>query len=280
MTKGDRVKHTLAPDWGIGRVLEPPRDGKVKIFFATAGIKLLAVSAPLAIVQGADALNVALDNLPDDTSRLKVHKTLAELKEQFLRRFPGGFQGDSYQATERDYKEEAHKLATKLFSPSRVKRGTSSNSSAEICEDAMRLVQATNLIFPNEKMSFRDGLRSTEAKAEFAKQLCDLLSDEGLSETRFVNFCRVLEEIGASKWTVATYFLFIFAPQDHMFMKPLVTIRAAEICAFELNYSPQPNWLTYSKLLIFAKYLKEELKELKPRDMIDVQSFIWCTGER
>jgi hypothetical protein len=143
----------------------------------------------------------------------------------------------------------------------------------------MRLVQATNLIFPNEKMSFRDGLRSTEAKAEFAKRLCDLLSGDGVPEIRFANFCRVLEEIGASKWTVATYFLFIFAPQDHMFMKPLVTIRAAEICAFELNYKPQPNWITYSKLLIFAKYLKEELKELKPRDMIDVQSFIWCTGE-
>lgn len=44
MTTGDRVKHRSAPDWGIGQVLEPPSGGKVKIFFAKAGVKLLALS--------------------------------------------------------------------------------------------------------------------------------------------------------------------------------------------------------------------------------------------
>ncbi|AJY68388.1 hypothetical protein RW64_01645 [Geobacter sulfurreducens] len=38
------------------------------------------------------------------------------------------------------------------------------------------------------------------------------------------------------------------------------------------------NWLTYSCLLDFAKYLRNELiaMDMNPRDMIDVQSFMWC----
>jgi hypothetical protein len=105
------------------------------------------------------------------------------------------------------------------------------------------------------------------------------LFDESALEGRFADFWRTLEEMDADKWTVATYFPFIFAPKEYMFMKPQVTTRAAEICAFELNYAPKPNWLTYEKLLVFARYLKDELDDLRPRDMIDVQSFIWCTGE-
>ncbi len=61
-------------------------------------------------------------------------------------------------------------------------------------------------------------------------------------------------------------------------MKPQVTKQAAERFAFELRYSPEPNWETYSRLLALGTLLMDELKDLKPRDFIDVQSFIWCIG--
>ncbi len=64
-----------------------------------------------------------------------------------------------------------------------------------------------------------------------------------------------------------------------MFLKPLVTKLAANICEFELNYKPRLNWLTYQKLLDLAKLLIAELSDLGARDMIDVQTFIWCTLE-
>jgi hypothetical protein len=279
MTTGDRVKHRSAPDWGIGQVLGPPGGGKVKIFFAKVGVKLLTLSASLATVQGEEASDPTLDNLALDPERLKSYKTLVELKKRFLGQFPGGFRGSSYQVTERDYKVEAHQLATTLFTRSGFERSIASNNHAEICENAKRAVQATNLVFPNEKIKFRDGLKSERARVRFAQSLYDLLFDERSLEPRFANFCQALEEMDADKWTLATYFLFIFKPEEYMFMKPLVTIRAAEICAFELNYNPQPNWFTYRKLLMFAQHLKNELRDLEPRDMIDVQSFIWCTGE-
>ncbi|MCK4594459.1 hypothetical protein KAU45_08145, partial [bacterium] len=66
------------------------------------------------------------------------------------------------------------------------------------------------------------------------------------------------------------------------FLKPPVSKNAAEACAYELNYRPQPNWNTYRAYLDFGHYLMGELskigKHLIPRDMIDVQSFIWVSA--
>jgi len=86
----------------------------------------------------------------------------------------------------------------------------------------------------------------------------------------------LLEQLGAAKWTTMTYFLFFAHPDKYMFVKPTITKHAFELSAFEINYKPELNWLTYKTVLDFSKYLAEHLEDLKPRDMIDVQSFMWC----
>src|SRR5690242_9331053 len=117
MNKDDRVKHLSAPDWGIGRVLEPESHGKIKIFFAKVGLKVLIATAPLSRVTGPDARDPALDNLLISPKGLDSYRTLSELKNSFLKQFPDGFHGGSYQDTERDYKVDAHRVATKLLAP-------------------------------------------------------------------------------------------------------------------------------------------------------------------
>jgi hypothetical protein len=113
----------------------------------------------------------------------------------------------------------------------------------------------------------------------FAEKLFNLLYVEGNLERHFVEFANVLVEINADKWTTATYFQFIMYPSEFMFMKPSVTIDAAEMCAFELNYKSELNWLTYNSLMRFSRYLNTELKDLNPKDMIDIQTFIWCIAQ-
>ena len=71
-------------------------------------------------------------------------------------------------------------------------------------------------------------------------------------------------------------FLFIHHPKKYMFVKPTITKKAAELCGWNIHYHPKPNWRTYKSILDLSKYLFTELSELKPRDMIDVQSFLWC----
>jgi hypothetical protein len=78
----------------------------------------------------------------------------------------------------------------------------------EICVRALKLVNATNLTFPNEKMALKDGLAEPKAKAMFAQALDELLHGQGAIKDRFSSFTNVLAEIGADKWTTASYFLF------------------------------------------------------------------------
>ncbi len=227
------------------------------------------------------AINPVLDNLKiASPQRESSYKTLSALKEQFLDQFPGGFHGREYQFAERNYKVEAHELAKKLLRRTHFEKALASKRFDELFENTRKVMQATNLVFPNEKMNFTDGLRKLPFQEEFCTTLYDLLFDEGDLKRRFLSFCRVLDEIGSAKWTVATYFPFIMYPGEHMFIKPIVTSRAAEVCAFELNYKPQLNWLTYEKLLLFSQYLRKELSDLKPRDMIDVSIIHMVHGRR
>jgi len=150
----------------------------------------------------------------------------------------------------------------------------------EVCRRALSAVNATNLIFPNEKMSLKDGLRDPDNKKQFARTLVDLLHGDPPFETRFNGYIGALEKLGASKWTTATYFPFLAYPQEHMFLKPEVTQQAATACDFELKYRSEPNFATYAALLEFCLALGTVITDLAPRDMIDLQSFIWCIGSK
>jgi hypothetical protein len=77
---------------------------------------------------------------------------------------------------------------------------------------------------------------------------------------------------------VVTVFPFIAAHKSHIFLKPNTTKRAALAYGFDFKYASTPSWAVYSSLLAFAAKIAEDQRELFPRDMIDIQSFIWVIG--
>lgn len=281
LRKNDRVKHGSKPEWGLGQVLEDSADGKVRVFFTGAGERNLVLKhAPLVRVSGDEAKHLGLDNLKTISSgKRKSYKSLQLLKEKFCAQFPGGFVGAAYAQAERNYKVSAHELMRELLNKGSFSELLLSGDHIEICRRALKVLDKANLVFPNEKMALKDGLKSQEAQTLFSKTLFSLIHEEGKLEQCFTAFANCLLDIGAAKWTIATYYLFIADPQTQMFLKPTVTQEAADVCAFELNYRPELNWLTYKSVLEFSKYLMKELADLKPKDMIDVQSFIWCIAQ-
>lgn len=58
----------------------------------------------------------------------------------------------------------------------------------------------------------------------------------------------------------------------------MVTGTAAREYGFDFQYESRPNWQTYANLLEFADTARRDLRDLAPRDMIDIQSFIWIQG--
>jgi hypothetical protein len=77
---------------------------------------------------------------------------------------------------------------------------------------------------------------------------------------------------------LATLFGFIAAPEEHFFFKPNVTRLAARAYGVDLPYVSHPNAESYRQVLDFAALAWSDLADLRPRDMIDIQSFLWVQG--
>jgi hypothetical protein len=132
-------------------------------------------------------------------------------------------------------------------------------------------------------MALRDALKSAAGARAFATGLYDFLHGSGNDETRFVAWCETVAALPRKQtrvltWPLVTVFGFIAQPDKHVFLKPVVTKTAAREYGFDFQYQSKPNWDTYARLLDFAATIRQDLRDLKPRDMIDLQSFIWVQG--
>jgi hypothetical protein len=132
-------------------------------------------------------------------------------------------------------------------------------------------------------MALRDAVKSAAGARKFATALFDFLHGSEPLDHRFSNWCAAVSELPRRQtpvltWPVVTVFGFIAQPRLHFFLKPFVTRKAAERYGFAFEYESRPQWSTYSRVLAFAKAVRTDLRDLRPRDMIDIQSFLWVQG--
>lgn len=281
LTVGDRVLHPTRPEWGLGQVLDVD-SSKAGVFFVEAGRKVVSLRHVSFAVLDPRPKDPLLDRIDATDASMSQYRSIRQSVKGFLNAYEGGFYGDHYLRTERDYKVAAHELARTILGRAELEPLRAGGAFADICHRAMQVVNKTNLIFPNEKMALKDGLKPAGRQRAFALALDALLHGEGKLPSRFDGFAAVLEDMGAGKWTVATYFPFLLFPNEHQFIKPTYTQNAATICAFDIDYAPRLGWSTYERMLCFSDYLKSELAalKLKPRDNIDVQSFMWAISQK
>ena len=154
---------------------------------------------------------------------------------------------------------------------------------ADIAAKAVAIEARTNLLFSFEKMAIRDAVKAQSGARAFSEGLFEFLHGTSDMETRFKQWCDVVRTLPRRQtrvltWPVATVFGFIAQPKMHLFLKPMVTRRAADRYGYEFEYYSQPRWQTYKSLLAFARTVSRDLREMRPRDMIDIQSFLWVQG--
>ena len=102
-------------------------------------------------------------------------------------------------------------------------------------------------------------------------------------EARFASWVATLENLPRRQtrvltWPLATVFGFIAQPKEHFFFKPTVTREALQRCSLPFGYASRPSWPVYKALLDAVRKLRREIAGLRPRDMIDMQSFLWVQG--
>jgi hypothetical protein len=204
-------------------------------------------------------------------------------RRKFLRVFPDGYQDETYVDWERGYKWSAHERWMQELEPGEFRRLLAEEEYDEIARRAVTIESRTNLLFSFEKMALRDAVRPMEGARSFAKGLFDFLHGRASDAHRFERWCEVVDALPRRQtrvltWPVLTVFGFIAQPDRHIFLKPNVTRRAAKEYEYDFRYRSRPTWNTYQSLLDFAQQVRRDTADLEPRDMIDLQSFIWVQG--
>lgn len=212
-----------------------------------------------------------------------LDKRALKCRRKFLRFFPAGFADETYIDWERGYKWSAYeRWCAELRRPA-LRSLVDSGDFETIAKRAVAIESRTNLLFSFEKMALRDAVRSKEGARAFGEGLHEFLHGRATDRARFESWIEVLAALPRRQtrvltWPLTTVFGFIAQPEKHIFLKPMVTRRAAKEYGFDFDYRSRPNWETYVSLLEFAEVVREDQTDLCPRDYIDLQSFLWVQG--
>jgi hypothetical protein len=207
----------------------------------------------------------------------------ARCRRKFLKFFPDGYRDETYIDWERDYKWAAHERWEQVLSHADFKRMLRAGEHAEIARRAVTIESRTNLLFSFEKMALRDAVKSPAGAEAFAEGLYAFLHGADDDKQSFERWVEAVAELPRRQtrvltWPLVTVFGFIAQPKKHIFLKPNVTRLAAKAYEFDFVYRSRPNWETYTSLLKFAEQVRRDTIDLGPRDMIDLQGFIWVQG--
>ena len=211
------------------------------------------------------------------------NRQIARARRKFLHAFPGGFRDETYLDWERDYKWQAHLRWQENLSEANFRRLIDSRQFEVVARLASSIESRTNLLFSFEKMALRDAVRSAAGAQAFSSALFEFLHGPGPDEIRFASWVAALDRLPRRQtrvltWPLATVFGFIAQPKAHFFFKPTVTREALRRSGIPLQYSSRPNWPLYKNLLDSVAQVRREIAAMRPRDMIDMQSFLWVQG--
>jgi len=209
---------------------------------------------------------------------------LRAAKRRFREIFPRAFADPTYLEWEREYKWEAH-----VAWQHALDRGTWAQllSAGEHREIGARIARwygrsHLNMLALYEWMALREALEDRRGAPLLARGLYDLVHGTGAFGDRLEAFTTALDAVPQrqtrlAKWPVVTLIPFIAQPRRHVIVKPNLMKRAAERLGFPLDYASRPNAATYGAVLRAVAWLWRELAPWHPRDLIDIQGFIWVT---
>ena len=193
-------------------------------------------------------------------------------RSRFLKFFPNGFHSAGYASQERDYKLAAK---AKLDETAPLDKATDGEGFGEA---VLAVFRATNMLSPFEKTRLQDVLRGPHAD-EFVQAAARFTLDG--SENNLFAMGQALKPYDSTKWTVVTYLPYLWRPDTHMFLKPEATKDFATRVGhrFSSEYEACLYLPVYESLLDLVIRTEKELADMRPRDRIDIQSFIWVVGD-
>lgn len=204
---------------------------------------------------------------------------------RFREIFPRGFRDKRYLEWERGYKWSAHVAWQKELDRSTWQQMLEAGAYREIARRIARLYSRSklNMLALYEWMALREALDDARGARMLARGLFDMIHGHGDLGRRLDDFTAVLDgapqrQTRLAKWPVATLFPFIAQPRRYLILKPNLMKRASSRLGFPLDYRSRPNGITYGHLMSGVARLWRQLEAWRPRDLIDIQGFLWVTS--
>lgn len=189
----------------------------------------------------------------------------------FQSHFPNGFQAQKYLEQERDYKLRAKTKLDDTLPLDQIDTCLNPGQTAASVFSKTNLLAANEMIKLGPALKSKDGDAIVRAIASFTREP----NQKILSELE-----KLLKPHECAKWTVITYLPYLWRPHDHMYLKPTVTRDYASRVGHYYHdvYEPSLKIKVYKALQDLTIKTTEKVKNLNPRDNIDIQSFIWVVG--
>ncbi|MCC2601608.1 hypothetical protein [Sphingopyxis yananensis] len=193
-------------------------------------------------------------------------------RSRFRQFFPDGFRSPAFEEAERNYKLKAK---AKLDDTAPLERAL---TGSDLGEAVLSVYRGTNLLSPFEKTRLEPLLRGPDADV-FVQAAARFTIGE--IDAALATMAGLLGKHDVAKWTAVTYLPFLWRPEDHMFLKPMVTQEFAERVGhpFVHDYSPALDPAVYASLRDLMAQTAREVADLDPRDNIDLQSLVWIVAE-
>lgn len=270
--------------------------------------KLLAVRETLEQEYADEALDfyehplVERWNPTDKIEKVSLDKeALEKLKAAFLRRYPGfeDFENPSsgFHEEERDYKDELTEEFGRRFSQAPEFDELDSRLVARIVEDVQELLKRSlsTIGRPQNLLNWRyfDFLKhlTPEEKAVFSRAFLDLLFGKDSAAERLGRFNReiwpLLERTDSATPALTrsfpTLFLMLQNPEEDIFVRTDLFDRIGRKLTGDKLFAAKPlDPGEYRTALGMARAVTGALDDWgwKPRDMIDVQSFLWSADSQ
>jgi hypothetical protein len=220
-----------------------------------------------------------------DSPQTKPVSQRERSRKKFLRYFPEGFSDPMYLEHERDNQWKAHELFQLLLNKKEFERLLSEEDYLTIAGNSVAVEKEAGLLYPAEKTALIDTVQSKDHAKTFATGLYNYVHSKLNVRERFEQFTDSLKALTKKNtklfsWPMQTVFAFLADPAHYIFLRPDVTQKAAIAYGFDFFYEPSPNWNTYESAYSFANQISEDNQDLKPRDFIDLQSFIRVIGSK
>ena len=205
------------------------------------------------------------------------------LVKKIRQRFPGwsSFRDPSFEKDEITYKWETIEKAKTLLNEETLRELLVQQDYDELEKRFDTIGRDNNLLYRSVPMQGDLGILYQENldKQSFYTSLIELLYGEADVKERLEKYLAyVVSNNLPNQWTFPTYFLFITHPETEYFIKPSTTREFLIFAGYPDIYHSTPDAGIYSSILDIANRLKNELSEYSPRDMVDIQSFIWVVA--